>query len=359
MSDQEELKVTECTAVVAFDKSNFLITGIRDEEHFRQLLHDRDNFRDVIQAVKDASNLVADPTTEDGQISIKLLAKKLGEFRKSFYEQKMAVTRKIKNEPTLIDATAKVFLETVDECKKKVLRPLVEIEEREAKLVEIENQIAIATGCDSEIVKDILEQINAIDQSENFWKETHTKSIEVFAETKRQLTEMLTTALAKEEKDRQYEIMLADKVRVDRILAEQKAREEERAIAAKAAKDKEEADARRAKEKEAQDAKDRAAFEDKVKREAAEAIEKEKKRLQDQADAEKPKEFAVDFETLQVETHVEKPHAPTPTPTPTPDGKKLAAEDLISLFAMSESRASQVVEAIATGRVRNLTYKES
>ena len=108
-----------------------------------------------------------------------------------------------------------------------------------------------------------------------------------------------------------------------------------------------------------QDAKDRAAFEDKVKREAAEAIEKEKKRLQDQADAEKPKEFAVDFETLQVETHVAKPHAPTPTPTPTPDGKKLAAEDLISLFAMSESRANQVVEAIATGRVRNLNYKES
>lgn len=359
MSDQEETKVTECTAVVAFDKSNFLMTGIRDEEHFRQLLHDRENFREVIQAVKDASNLVADPTTEDGQISIKLLAKKLGEFRKSFYEQKMAVTRKIKNEPTLIDATAKDFLETVDECKKKVLRPLVEIEEREAKLVEIENLVASATGCNSEAVKDILEQINAMDQSENFWKETHTKSIEVFAETKRQLTEMLTAALAKEEKDRQYEIMLADKARVDRILAEQKARDEERAIAAKAAKEKEEADARRAKEKEVQDAKDRAAFEDKVKREAAEAIEKEKKRLQDQADAEKPKEFAVDFETLQVETHVAKPHAPTPTPTPTPDGKKLAAEDLISLFAMSESRANQVVEAIAIGRVRNLIYKES
>jgi len=359
MSDQQEPKVTECTAVVAFDEVNFWITGIRDEEHFRQLLHSRDNFRDVIQAVKDASNLVADATTEDGQIAIKTIAKKLGNLRRDFYARKMEVSRKIKEEPKLIDATAKVFLDTVDDCKEKVLQPIVDIEEREAKLVEIENLVASATGCNSEAVKDILEQINAMDQSESFWKETHTKSIEVFAETKRQLTEMLVTALAKEEKDRQYEIMLADKARVDRILSEQKARDEERAIAAKAAKEKEEADARRAKEKEVQDAKDRAAFEDKVKREAAEAIEKEKKRLQDKADAEKPKEFAVDFETLQVETHVAKPHAPTPTPTPTPDGKKLAAEDLISLFAMSESRANQVVEAIATGRVRNLTYKEA
>jgi chemotaxis protein histidine kinase CheA len=357
MSDQEEPKATECTAVVAFDKSNFLITGIRDEEHFRQLLHDRENFREVIQAIKDASNLVADPTTKDGQIAIKTLAGKLGDVYRDFKARKMEISRKIKEEPKLIDATTKVFLDTVDECKTKVLQPLVDIEEREAKLVEIENLVASATGCNSEAVKDILEQINAMDQSESFWKETHTKSIEVFAETKRQLTEMLTTALAKEEKDRQYEIMLADKARVDRILSEQKARDEERAIAAKAAKEKEEADARRAKEKEAQDAKDRAAFEDKVKREAAEAIEKEKKRLQEQADAEKPKEFAVDFETLQVETHVAKPHAPAPTPTP--DGKKLAAEDLISLFAMSESRASQVVEAIATGRVRNLNYKEN
>ena len=355
MSDQEEQQSTECTAVVAFDEVNFWITGIRDEEHFRQLLHSRDNFRDVIQAVKDASNLVADATTEDGQIAIKTIAKKLGNLRRDFYARKMEVSRKIKEEPKLIDATAKVFLDTVDDCKTKVLQPLVDIEEREAKLVEIENLVASATGCNSEAVKDILEQINAMDQSENFWKETHTKSIEVFAETKRQLTEMLTTALAKEEKDRQYEIMLADKARVDRILAEQKARDEERAIAAKAAKDKEEADARRAKEKEEQDKKDRAAFEDKVKREAAEAIEKEKKRLQDQADAEKPKEFAVDFETDRVETHVVKPHAPAPTP----DGKKLAAEDLISLFAMSETRANQVVEAIATGRVRNLIYKES
>ena len=48
---------------------------------------------------------------------------------------------------------------------------------------------------------------------------------------------MLVATLAKEEKDRQYEIMLADKARVDRILAEQKAREEERAIAAKAHRD--------------------------------------------------------------------------------------------------------------------------
>lgn len=355
MSDQQEPQTAECTAVVAFDKSNFLMTGIRDEEHFRQLLHDRDNFRDVIQAVKDASNLVADPTTEDGQIAIKTLAKKIGEFRKSFYEQKMAVTRKIKNEPTLIDATAKVFLETVDECKKKVLQPLVDIEEREAKLVEIENLVASATGCNSEAVKDILEQINAMDQSENFWKETHTKSIEVFAETKRQLNDILYCVQIKEEEARELETLRANKVTADRIISEQKAREEERAIAAKAAKDKEETDARRAKEKEEQDAKDRIAFEDKVKREAAEAIEKEKKRLQDQADAEKPKEFAVDFETLQVETHVAKPHAPKPTP----DGKKLAAEDLISLFAMSESRANQVVEAIATGRVRNLIYKEA
>lgn len=359
MSDQQEPQATECTAVVAFDKSNFLMTGIRDEEHFRQLLHSRDNFRDVIQAVKDASNLVADATTEEGQIAIKTLAKKLGNFRRNFYERKMEVSRKIKEEPKLIDATAKVFLDTVDECKTKVLRPIVEIEEREAKLVEIENLVASAAGCNSEAVKDILEQINAMDQSENFWKETHTKSIEVFAETKRQLNEMLGLAQKKEAEAKELEELRAKQREADRIISEQKAREEERAIAAKAAKDKEEADARRAKEKEEQDAKARAAFEDKVKREAAEAIEKEKKRLQEQANAEKPKEFAVDFETSQVETRVSKPNATTPQAKPTPDGKKLAAEDLISLFAMSESRASQVVEAIATGRVRNLIYKEA
>ena len=93
MSDQQEPQTAECTAVVAFDKSNFLMTGIRDEEHFRQLLHDRENFREVIQAVKDASNLVADPTTEDGQIAIKTLAKKLGNFRRDFYARKMEKSR--------------------------------------------------------------------------------------------------------------------------------------------------------------------------------------------------------------------------------------------------------------------------
>lgn len=359
MSDQQETQFPECTAVVAFDKSKFLITGIRDEEHFRQLLHSRENFREVIQSIKDASNLVADATTEDGQIAIKTLAKKLGKLRRDFYERKMEVSRKIKEEPRLVDATAKAVIDTLDESKEKVLRPIVEIEEREAKLVEIENLVASAVGCNSEAVKDILEQINSMDQSEAFWKESHAKSIEVFTETKRQLSDMLALAQKKEDEAKELEVLREKQREADRIISEQKAREEERAFAAKAAKDKAEADARLAKEKEEQDAKDRAAFEDKVKREAAEAIEKEKKRLQDLADAEKPKEFAVDFESSQVETRVAKSSAPTTQINPTPDGKKLAADDLIRLFAMSESRANQVVEAIATGRVRNLFYKET
>lgn len=345
MNDQQ---TTECTAVVAFDKSKFLMTGIRDEEHFRQLLHSRENFREVIQSIKDASNLVADATTEDGQIAIKTLAKKLGKLRRDFYDRKMEVSRKIKEEPRLIDATAKAVLDTLDESKEKVLRPIVEIEEREAKLVEIENLVASAVGCNSEAVKDILEQINAMDQSSDFWKESHSKSIEVFAETKRQLNEMLVLAQKKEAEAKELEELRAKQREADRIISEQKAREEERAIAAKAAKDKAE-----------QDAKDRAVFEDKVKREAAEAVEKEKKRLQDLADSEKSIGFAVNFETSQLESRVAESNAPTTQINPTPDGKKLAADDLISLFAMSESRANQVVEAIATGRVRNLFYKDT
>lgn len=356
MSDQQEQQTTECTDVVAFDKKTFSLAGVRDKDHFRKLLHSRDNFRDFIEGVKSMTNLVADVNTEEGQIAIKSLAKKLIRLRTTFEADKLEVSRELKEEPKLIDATAKTVIDTIKDVTKTVLRPIVEIEERESKLVEIENLVASATGCNSESVKDILEQINAMDQSEAFWKETHTKSIEVFAETKRQLNEMLGLAQKKEAEAKELEELRAKQREADRIISEQKAREEERAIAAKAAKDKEEADARRAKEKEAKDAKDRAAFEDKVKREAAEAIEKEKKRLQEQADAEKPKEFAVDFETSRVETHVAKPNIPA---KPTPDGKKLAAEDLISLFAMSESRASQVVEAIATGRVRNLIYKES
>lgn len=213
-----------------------------------EFFSDAENFRPALDFAKErARNLVADPTTKDGQIVRKALAKHIGQIEKAIADKGMEVARVLKAKPKEVDAVRKKVKDALLAYKEEVLAPIKEIEARQAEIVEIQNLPAMAIGCDSAGIEMVLEQLEAKVRNADYWKESSKDAEDSIIEARRQLTDMLEAAKRQEEKDREYERLKKEEDERNRKLAEEKAKAEAEAEAAQAAAKKALEDAEKAK----------------------------------------------------------------------------------------------------------------
>lgn len=245
-------------------------TIVGEVANWEDFFMDEKNFLPVLNFAKErARGLVADPTTKDGQIARKSLAKRIGQVEKAIAERGLEVARILKEKPKKIDAVRKKVKDSLLSYKEELLAPLKEIEERQALIVEISNIPAQGIGCDSAGIKSLLESVE--DYASKDWKESKDDATYVINEAKRQLTDML--------------------VRQEKAEADARELEERRkhdAEVAQAQKEKAEAELKKAQE-EAARAKEEA---EKFKAEADAAKAEAVKANEEKATAEKAKEEA-------------------------------------------------------------------
>lgn len=315
------------------------IVGTESVTNWEDFFMDAHNFKGVLDFAKvRARGLVADPTTKDGQVTRKALAKRIGQVEKAIADKGLEVARILKEKPKKIDAVRKTVKDTLLMYKEEVLAPLKEIEARLAEIAEISNLPAMGVGCDSEALKDLLERLDGYKSKD--WKESAAEAEDTINEARRQLTDML----ARQEKEE------ADA----RELEELRKQKEALAIAEK---EKAEAELRKA-------------------REAAAKAEAEKKAAE--AEAEKARKEAEEAKR-QAEASAARPdtgHEWTPKADPTdqllfPDGEKgrqreiktkvkKALMEIIGnkLQGFSESgyelAAKAIVMAVAKGKIPHL-----
>lgn len=193
IGDKEVQQKYAVVHVEEVDKKLALVGDFKQFE-FGQLVElftDPKNFIPATRFAKElAKNLVADPTTKEGEKSIKSTAKKIGEIEKNFSAIAMDVKRALKAKPNQVDECCRTIVNTLQNEKAKVLAPLKEIEERRALLVEIDNMPAQtsfydAAGCDM-----LLEQLESKVHDEKWWKESWNDAQYSINEAKRQITDI-------------------------------------------------------------------------------------------------------------------------------------------------------------------------
>lgn len=245
------------------------IVGTEAVTNWEDFFMDAHNFKGVLDFAKErARGLVADPTTKDGQITRKALAKRIGQVEKAIAEKGMEVARVLKEKPKKIDAVRKTVKDTLLMYKEEVLAPLKEIEERQAEIVEIQNLPAQGVGCDSEGIKDLLERLESWKAKD--WKESKDDADDAINEARRQLSDMLKVQEKAEADARELEELRRKEAEnaAKREAELRKAQEE----AARLQREKEEAERRAAEAEKAKQEAEKA----KEEAEAAKAVAEEK-----------------------------------------------------------------------------------
>lgn len=157
-------------------------------ESWEELFMNDQNFLPIIEFCKDkARNLVADVHTKEGVIARKSLAKQIGRVRKAIEDKGMEVARALKEKPKIVDATRKRVKDTLDMYKDEVLKPLKEIEAREALCAELAELPKQALGCGSVVIGQIIEDLQArahLDSNlypdATWWQETHGLAVDTY-----------------------------------------------------------------------------------------------------------------------------------------------------------------------------------
>ena len=203
---------------------------------------DKENFMPILEFARERSEkLVADPTTKDGQIARKTLAKRIGQVEKAIAEKGMEVAKILKEKPKMVDDTRRLVKQTLIKYKENVLAPLKEIEARQAEIEQIANLPATGIGCDSYALRDLIARLD--DWEAKDWKESATVAFEAIKIARAQLNSMLTSVEKSEADARELEELRKRKAEMD-AAEKAKAQEELRkaqAEAEKAKKDAEEA----------------------------------------------------------------------------------------------------------------------
>lgn len=257
------------------------IVGTESVTNWEDFFMDAHNFKGVLDFAKErARGLVADPTTKDGQVTRKALAKRIGQVEKAIADKGLEVARILKEKPKKIDAVRKTVKDTLLMYKEEVLAPLKEIEARQAEIVEIQNLPAQGVGCDSEGIKDLLERLESWKAKD--WKESKDDADDAINDARRQLYDMLKVQEKAEADARELE-------ELRRKEAEQAAKREEelrkaQEEAARLQREKEEAERRAADAEKAKQEAEKA----KEEAEAAKAVAEEK--AKDWTPKETPKE---------------------------------------------------------------------
>ena len=238
--NQNQNEQIEINSIISLNADKFELVG--KVTNWEELFLNKENFRQVlIDAQKIGRGLVADPTTKEGCIQIKTMAKKISTLKNLIEEKGKEIAAELKAKPKLIDATRKEVKDTLDKLKEDVLKPIVDIEKRQEQITEIDNMPAQAMLYDSTGFEEQIAKLADLrEKGLDYWKESFEDASKSIADSMRQLNEFLLSARKKEAEQKELEELRAQKEASQKIIQEQelaKAREEASEKAWKEAED--------------------------------------------------------------------------------------------------------------------------
>ena len=238
--NQNQNKWIEIASIISLNADKFELVG--KVTNWEELFLNKENFRQVlIDAQKIGRGLVADPTTKEGSIQIKTMAKKISTLQKLIEEKGKEIAAELKAKPKLIDATRKEVKDTLDKLKEDVLKPIVDIEKRQEQIIEIDNIPSQAMLYDSVGIEEQIAKLSDLrEKGIDYWKESFEDASKSISDSMRQLNEFLLSAKKKEAEQKELEELRAQKEASQKIIQEQelaKAREEAAEKARKEAED--------------------------------------------------------------------------------------------------------------------------
>ena len=237
-------------SIISLNADRFELVG--QVTNWEELFLNKENFRQIlIDAQKIGRGLVADPTTKEGCIQIKLMAKKINQLKNMIEEKGKEVAAELKAKPKLIDATRKEVKDTLDKLKEDVLKPIVDIEKRQEQITEIDNIPAQAMMYDSVGIEEQIAKLADLrEKGIDYWQESYEDASKSIADSMRQLNEFLLSARKKEAEQKELEELRAQKEAAQKIIQEQEIKKACEEAAEKARKEAEEAANRRIQEAE-------------------------------------------------------------------------------------------------------------
>jgi chromosome segregation ATPase len=237
-------------SIIRLNADKFELVG--KVTNWEELFLNKENFRQIlIDAQKIGRGLVADPTTKEGCIQIKTMAKKVNQLKNMIEEKGKEVAAALKAKPKLIDATRKEVKDTLDKLKEDVLKPIVEIEKRQEQITEIDNMPAQAMMYDSVGIEEQIAKLADLrEKGSEYWQESFEDASKSIADSMRQLNEFLLSARKKEAEQKELEELRAQKEAAQRIIQEQEIKKAAEEAAEKARKAAEEAANKRIQEAE-------------------------------------------------------------------------------------------------------------
>ena len=353
----EQEKANKTTAAVTVTDDYAVV--VADKEGLQSFFKDGANLESLYGVIeKKALGLVADVATKEGASQIKSAARQLASVKTKVDDIGKKVVAELKELPKVIDANRKSFREKMEALQDEIRRPVTEIEEREKEIDGIKAMHMAVAMSGSAIIRQQLEKVNAIELTEEKWKESLAKAENAVAGEVSALNLMLQEAEKREEEARELEELRKKQEEADRIIREQKIKEEAerrakaeaeaRAAAEKARleREKEEAERRAAEaERKAQEAKEAARMAEQRKAQAPTAPTPMSKTLP----ASKPSAWTPEMKAVnkavyeQIAAYV-LPEIKKTIVGFTENGYRVAAEEA----------AMAVVKAILTGKIRNL-----
>lgn len=247
MNQNEQIEIAP---IISLNADRFELIG--NVSSWEELFLNKENFRQVlIDAQKIGRGLVADPTTKEGCIQIKTMAKKISTLRNLIEEKGKEIAAELKAKPKLIDATRKEVKDTLDKLKEDVLKPIVDIEKRQEQIAEIDNIPAQAMMYDSVGIEEQIARLADLrEKGIEYWKESFEDASKSISDSMRQLNEFLLAARKKEAEQKELEELRAQKEAAQRIIQEQELAKARAEAAEKARKEAEEAANKRIQEAE-------------------------------------------------------------------------------------------------------------
>ena len=248
--NQNQNEQIEINSIISLNADKFELVG--HVTNWEELFLNKDNFRQVlIDAQKIGRGLVADPTTKEGSIQIKTMAKKISTLKNLIEEKGKEIAAELKAKPKLIDATRKEVKDTLDKLKEDVLKPIVDIEKRQEQIIEIDNIPSQAMLYDSVGIEEQIAKLSDLrEKGIDYWKESFEDASKSISDSMRQLNEFLLSARKKEAEQKELEELRAQKEASQKIIQEQEIKKAREEASEKAWKEAEEAANKRIQEAE-------------------------------------------------------------------------------------------------------------
>lgn len=200
---------------------------VSDKEGLQSFFKDGANLESLYGIIeKKALGLVADVATKEGISQIKSAARQLASVKTKVDDIGKKVVAELKELPKVIDANRKSFREKMEALQDEIRRPVTEIENREKEIDGIKAMHLEVAMCGSDIIREKLDKVKAIQLTADKWKESLSKAEKAVAGEISAMTLMLEEAEKREQEARELEELRRKQAEADRIIREQKIKEE-------------------------------------------------------------------------------------------------------------------------------------